>query len=140
MQYQPYGQFAPQWQPTWQQHPWNGAQQPYQQPQAQQPQPHGVSGRVVSSADEITAQEVPMDGSMGLFPLADGTAVIGKAWGGDGTIRTIRFVPDVKPEPTAETGFEESVLSRLDAIEEALSGRVQRRGSRRGKGADDAES
>lgn len=138
---QPYGQFAQQYQPTWPQHPWNGIQQPYQpqvQPQAQpQPQPRGVSGRTVASAEEITAQEVPMDGSMGLFPLADGSAVIGKAWGGDGTIRTVRYVPEAQPSDVAQPSFEDAVISRLDAMESALSAlSAQRRTSRR-KGADD---
>lgn len=55
----------------------------YQQPQLfQQPQPTrpSIPGRVVTSPDEITVQEVPTDGSIGYFPAFDGSCVYGKRW------------------------------------------------------------
>ena len=60
-------------------------QQPYQpyQPQYRQmpmrmvPQ---ISGRVVNSLDDITAQEVPTDDPVALFPAADGKCIYSKPW------------------------------------------------------------
>ncbi len=48
--------------------------------------PPAMSGRVVSQEADITPQEVPMDGSFSWFPMADGSAVIGKRWNSDGTM------------------------------------------------------
>lgn len=73
-------------------------QQPFgfapQQPVMQPYQPRmGVPGRMVSSADEITPNEVPMDGSLALFPLTDGSAILARSWNRDGTISTVMYAP-----------------------------------------------
>lgn len=72
--------------------------QPYQPPY--QPTPTRavpqISGRVVNSLDDITVQEVPTDGTVALFPSADGTCVYSKRWTPDGNISTMRFVPEVQ--------------------------------------------
>lgn len=65
--------------------------QPVQIPQASRPQ---MQGRTVASADEITVQEVPTDGTVAWFPAADGSCVWGKRWTPDGNITTMRFVPE----------------------------------------------
>lgn len=43
-----------------------------------------ISGRVVNSLDDITVQEVPTDGTMALFPSADGKCIYSKRWTPDG--------------------------------------------------------
>lgn len=85
--YQPYSAYqqAPQYMP------YQGAYTyPIQPMQAQMPaygsqtpntgiqKPSAMSGSVVSQEADITPQEVPMDGSFSWFPMADGSAVIGK--------------------------------------------------------------
>lgn len=52
-----------------------------------------ISGRIVNSLDDITVQEVPTDGTMALFPSADGKCIYSKRWTPDGNILTMRFVP-----------------------------------------------
>lgn len=109
-------------------------------PQQQtQPQQQRVSQgpRVVGSESDITPQEVPMDGTTAYFPLADGSAVIGKAWAPDGTIKTVRFVPQQEPTKPETPSFEQVVLDRLASIEDMLS-KPQR--TTRRKVSDDAES
>lgn len=39
-----------------------------------------ISGRVVNSLDDITVQEVPTDGTVALFPSADGPCIYSKRW------------------------------------------------------------
>lgn len=70
-----------------------------QQPQAPV---RNISGRVVSSPDEITVQEVPTDGSLGLFPSADGSCIYGKRWNSNGTIETITYVQQAQEPPAPD--------------------------------------
>lgn len=76
--------------PTMQQMVSQGYQSPGLQPHVQP----GITGRVVSSLDEIQVQEVPTDGTVAWFPSADGTCVYGRRWTPDGNITTMRFVPE----------------------------------------------
>lgn len=113
-----------------------------QQPQQTSQQPQRLVGRTVASAQEVTPQEVPMDGSLALFPLADGSAVIGKRWTPEGTIAEVRFVPEVKAQQPEAPSFESSVLDRLDAIEGSLASLMTpaqqpKRQARRAKEAGD---
>ena len=48
--------------------------------------PSTIPGRLVNNLDEITPQEVPMDGSVSLFPQNDYSAIYAKTWTKDGTI------------------------------------------------------
>ena len=52
-----------------------------------------IPGRLVNNLDEITPQEVPMDGSVSLFPQNDYSAIYAKTWTKDGTIATVKYVP-----------------------------------------------
>ena len=45
-----------------------------------------VCGRVISNPDSIAPQEVPMDGSISVFPMQDNSAIFVKRWNADGTI------------------------------------------------------
>lgn len=101
-------------------------QQPYQpyQPQYQQvptrmvPQ---ISGRIVNSLDDITVQEVPTDGTVALFPSADGSCVYSKRWTPDGNILTMRFVPEAseaQPKQPSQLDIIDNRISELfDAVE-----------------------
>lgn len=59
----------------------------------QQPVQRGLNGMVVMSADKITADCVPMDGSAAFFPKQDMSEIYVKNWCADGTIRTLVFKP-----------------------------------------------
>lgn len=68
--------------------------QALQQVQPQMPvQNLGINGKVVPAVENITANDVPMDGSVAFFPKQDMTEIYAKSWNADGTIRTIVFKP-----------------------------------------------
>lgn len=68
--------------------------QALQQVQPQIPvQNLGINGKVVPAVENITANDVPMDGSVAFFPKQDMTEIYAKSWNADGTIRTIVFKP-----------------------------------------------
>lgn len=105
-------------------------QLPYiQQPQIRQSQPIptqqivNLAGRVVQNEQEITPQEVAMDGSISLFPLGDYSCIIAKQWNSDGTIKTLRFVPEVvtaSDEVTRSDDFATHFDQRMDELLKAV--------------------
>lgn len=84
-----------------------------------------VPARIINDPKEIMPNEVPMDGSVSLFPTADYSCVYAKAWNANGMIDTVKYVPE-KPE-TQNTPQSQDVLSailaRLDNIERTLNKR-----------------
>lgn len=52
-----------------------------------------INGRAVDSLEDITAAEVPLNGSLAVFPKKDGSLVYVKSVKGDGTIDTRYYVP-----------------------------------------------
>lgn len=85
------------------------------------PQP-SVPGRVITSENEIAVNEVPMDGSVAIFPMQDMSCVIAKAWNSNGTIDTMKFVPEIRKEnpENSDDPFKTEVMSRLGNIEKML--------------------
>lgn len=93
-------------------------EQPVQQQMVQQqPFQRGINGMMVASADNITADCVPMDGSAAFFPKHDLSEIYVKNWCADGTIRTLTFKPILEPQtgnlPKSDL---ESNLGLSDAI------------------------
>lgn len=92
----------------------------------QRPVASGMGGRVVNNENEITPNEIPMDGSVSLFPTNDYSKIYAKAWTANGAIKTITFVPEVTADPVSnpsdistQSKFQNDVLERLDRIEKA---------------------
>lgn len=66
----------------------------FNQQQSIQPQQQtGLNGKVVQAVEQITANDVPMDGSVAVFPKQDMSEIYTKSWNADGTIRTIVYKP-----------------------------------------------
>lgn len=84
--------------------------QPYQTFNFQKP----INGRMVNDLAEITPQEVPMNGQPSWFPSNDGSCVYMRAWQPNGTIMTVRYVPE-QQQPTVDPLDE--IRRRLDALE-----------------------
>lgn len=81
--------------------------QPVQQVPQQLAQQFGINGKIVSAVENITANDVPMDGSIAFFPKQDMSEIYAKSWNADGTIRTIVFKPvlnDMTNSLSHETG------------------------------------
>ena len=55
--------------------------------------PAGINGKIVPAVENITANDVPMDGNVAFFPKQDMSEIYAKSWNADGTIRTIVFKP-----------------------------------------------
>lgn len=83
-----------------QQYPQYSQQNQFAQQPAQQ-QPQGIVGKIVNDFSELTANDVPMNGSAAFFPKADGSELQVRSWTANGTIQTIVYKP-VQPERTAE--------------------------------------
>ena len=101
-----------------------------QQAQAQYPlQQNYINGRVINSPDDVTANEVSMDGTVSLFPTSDYNAIYAKAWTPEGTIMTVKFVPEQTPNLVVGNkdnpiqASTDAILARLDNIEKMLAKR-----------------
>ena len=99
--------------------------QTYQNPYVQQPSRfQSIPGRLVNNLDEITPQEVPMDGSVSLFPQADYSAIYAKTWTKDGTIATVKFIPEqpqMEPQKSPLEVRLDRIDQRFDKLEKMLS-------------------
>lgn len=62
-----------------------------QQPVQQQSQ--GIVGKIVNDFSELTANDVPMNGSAAFFPKADGSELQVRSWTANGTIQTVVYKP-----------------------------------------------
>ena len=101
------------------------ALQQYQQPPYMQQAAQRINGRVVQSADMITANDVPMDGSVAFFPTQDLSEIYAKSWDANGKIVTRLFKPvsDSYPSnPTQDT--EKLKIEDFNTILDCISGKV----------------
>ena len=120
------------YQNSYQSNPYLNYYQPQQQqiPQMQVQAPR-LSGKLVSNFKEVTANDVPMDGSIAAFIKNDGTEIQLRAWKADGTIATTRFKPilENKIEDTAPSkenafyddfkAFRTEIFERLDKLDKS---------------------
>lgn len=108
---QPYGAVQYQ-QPSMQQMPMGGMQQP-QQSNLQR----GITGRMVGAPSDIAPQELPMDGSVAYFPTQDGTAIYARALNPDFTVSMVKYVPAVEDAP-AEDAAQPTLLDVLNSLDD----------------------
>jgi hypothetical protein len=82
-----------------------------QQPQQQTMQqnlyrtPMGLQGKQIDSLDVVKATDIPLDGSISYFPLADGTAIATKQLMQDGTSKITIFKPSNEENPTQQIKY-----------------------------------
>lgn len=99
----------------------------YQQNQIVQ----GINGKIIAEMSQITANDVPMDGSVAFFPKQDLSEVYAKSWNADGTIRTVTYKPVLDNEPKTASGPEklkcelsdeatDGIMSKFDEISDRL--------------------
>lgn len=97
-------------------------------PQSQQSPSYArpmIIGKVVNRIEDVTPNDIPMDGSYGIFPMQDRSMIFLKRWNADGTISTEKFVKDVvevPKEPVKDPIADEMAMLReqLDRIEKSL--------------------
>lgn len=99
----------------------------YQQNQIVQ----GINGKMIAELSQITANDVPMDGSVAFFPKQDLTEVYAKSWNADGTIRTVTYKPVLDDEPKTAAEPEklkcdlseesaQNIMNKFDEISDRL--------------------
>jgi len=104
--------------------------QTMEQPQInnyQQPMQPTLLGKNVDSIDVVKAMDIPL-GSIGYFPLQDGSGIITKSWNNDGTTKITEYKPIETKKDTIkyltredlETALKEFDFSRLDDLEDEL--------------------
>lgn len=105
----------------------------YSNGQPQQNTPSAIPGRIVEMPEEIKAQEIPMDGTLALFPRRDLSCIYAYQWVTD-HVESVRYIPDVQQKPAAPSGpvaaiipdeFRAEIFNRLDKIDSLVSGIVQ---------------
>lgn len=116
------------WQSPYQSNiPMPSYQQPaqFQQPQMQQTQPFvpiQIHGHTIKDENtEIAPNDVPMDGTVSLFPTEDYSCIFAKHWNKDGKITTTKYVPVSADEDFTPTpGFEDEMRARMDELKDLL--------------------
>ena len=99
--------------------------QPYMQPQtAQSPVQQlqmnanqSLVGHIVTANDQIPVSEVPQNGAPAYFPMQDGSSILAKSWQPDGTIATVRYIPEVQQSKPQEPSQQDEILRRLESLE-----------------------
>ena len=92
----------------------------FNQQQSIQPQQQaGLNGKVVQAVEQITANDVPMDGSVAVFPKQDMSEIYAKSWNADGTIRTIVYKPYTASQPDVANSSADMSKMKMGLSDEA---------------------
>lgn len=100
--------------------PWSQPPQMMQQPFPMPQQAPSLPGRVVQNPNDIRPNEVAMDGNVTYFPMSDYSCIFAKQWKADGTIETVRYVPEAASAPSTK---DNGIKDQLDRIERMLKQR-----------------
>lgn len=65
----------------------------------------GLQGKQIDSLDVVKATDIPLDGSISYFPLADGTAIATKQLMQDGTSKITIFKPSNEENQTQQVKY-----------------------------------
>lgn len=95
---------------------------PNQTPQQPQFVPVQIHGHTIKDENtEIAPNDVPMDGTVSLFPTENHSCIFAKHWNKDGKITTTKFVPVPMDEDYTPTpGFEDEMRSRMDELKQLI--------------------
>jgi hypothetical protein len=126
-QIQPYFQYGNYGGNQYQQQRFEPQQQFQQQMQpVQQSQSTFINGKIVPSVDVINANDVPMDGSVAIFPKQDMSEIYAKQWNADGTIRTVVFKPALNEQANnLSNDKEKTVLEALEDVINFIFGKIR---------------
>ena len=75
----------------------------------------GLLGKSVDNIDVVKAMDIPLDGSISYFPLADGSAIVSKQLQTDGTSKIIIY------KPTQDEKKETIQFATFQDIQEAIN-------------------
>jgi hypothetical protein len=81
-----------------------------QRPPENYQRPSILQGKIVDNVEVVKAIDIPLDGSISYFPMADGTAIISKQLQQDGTSKLTIFRPVSEKEETQNKYITENDL------------------------------
>lgn len=114
----PYMQNQNVMQPQVQQYPMN---------QQNSGQPQGIIGKIVNDFSELTANDVPMNGSTAFFPKADGMEIQARSWTPNGTIQTVSYRPILEQNQSEGTNIPQTDFNALNEDVRALRQEISER-------------
>lgn len=100
--------------------PYQYQTQQYSYFQPTQGQAPTLKGRVINCENDITPQEVAMDGSISYFPQANNQVIFAKQWNSDGTISTVKYILDQQQPQEEKPDPFKPIYDRLDSIDKKL--------------------
>lgn len=87
--------------------------------------PSYLPGRLIGTPEDIRPNEIPMDGTIAVFPSLDYSYVVLKAWNSNGSIQTEIYRHESSGEPTDKDvkleEFKMDLTERLERIEKMLT-------------------
>lgn len=93
-------------------------------PYSAQPSKQTIFGKIVQNESQITPNDVPMDGTIALFPLQDFSKIIAKQWTPNGLIQTLEYLPETAKDDKPAVTLDEVMAhmdDRLDQIEDLFT-------------------
>lgn len=93
-------------------------------PYSAQPSKQTIFGKIVQNESQITPNDVPMDGTIALFPLQDFSKIIAKQWTPNGLIQTLEYLPETAKDEKPAVTLDEVMAhmdDRLDQIEDLFT-------------------
>ena len=93
-------------------------------PYSAQPSKQTIFGKTVQNESQITPNDVPMDGTIALFPLQDFSKIIAKQWTPNGLIQTLEYLPETAKDEKPTVTLDEVMAhmdDRLDQIEDLFT-------------------
>lgn len=81
--------------------------------------PSYIMGRFIESIDEVTPGEIPMDGSVVIFPLMDYSAIYLKTWFKNGDLKEFCFIPKepiVEAQKVTDQSNFDRIFTQLDEM------------------------
>lgn len=112
-------------QPTYNQMPQQNVVQNLQQP-TQQVQQRGLPGKVVESLDVIKSIEIPLDGSVSYFVLADGSGIVTKQLTSNGTSKITIFKPISEEKEEIKPITLEDIKMSIDGLNISELGAIKK--------------
>ena len=97
-----------------------------QAPIVQQFQSPQVQGKMVSNFNQITANDVPMNGNFAYFPKNDGSEISVRRWNNNGTIAEYLYVPYKPNTATPQEKTDNLPSNDIESLYKSISERLDR--------------
>lgn len=108
----------------------NNSPMGYPMQQTQPANPPIIYGKIVQNENDVSPNDVPLDGKIAAFPQADLSCVYLKSWNARGGIDSVRYVPDVATQQPNEEPYDlrgeiEDIKATLARLEQNMNQRKQ---------------